>query len=592
MADLAEIKSAALAALRPPEKLALSDWTEKHLHLPSSIAATPGRMRLWPHQRAIADSMGDPDVERVSVLKGVRIGYTQLLTSAIGHYVVNDPSPTLVVLPTDGDARNLMTGNIEPTFAESPTLRAALATDHGGRDTMLTRRFPGGSLKLVSAGAPRNLRGHTARVLLLDEVDGFEVDSGGEGDPVNLAERRTLSYGDRKIIMGSTPVDEATSRVLRAYEQSDQRVYEVPCPCCGTLSEITWDRIEWKPDQAETAAWRCPHCDDLIEERLKGRMVTDGAWRATRPDVSGHHGYKVNCLVSLLPNASWGVLASEFLEAKKSSETLKAWTTTILAQPWRDLGDELDQGTLASRAEPFGLDVIPPEVLVITAGLDVQDDRVEMSTVGWTAEGDALVLAHEIVWGSYLESDTWAEVDDLLKRTWRHANGGLLRVDAAIVDSGSGGHTDRVYKFCSARAGRRIFPGKGVAGFQKPGIELSKSRKINRLILVGVDTIKSEIMNRLQQGRTIRFSETLTPTYYEQLTGERRVVQYRRGAPTRQFERIPGRRVETLDCLVYAMAARQLPRIDMTRRSRDLASPILPARKPRVASSKWMNGFS
>lgn len=216
MADLAEIKSAALAALRPPEKLALSDWTEKHLHLPSSIAATPGRMRLWPHQRAIADSMGDPDVERVTVLKGVRIGYTQLLTSAIGHYVVNDPSPTLVVLPTDGDARNLMTGNIEPTFAESPTLRAALATDHGGRDTMLNRRFPGGSLKLVSAGAPRNLRGHTARVLLLDEVDGFEVDSGGEGDPVNLAERRTLSYSDRKIIMGSTPVDEATSRVLRA----------------------------------------------------------------------------------------------------------------------------------------------------------------------------------------------------------------------------------------------------------------------------------------------------------------------------------------------------------------------------------------
>lgn len=589
MIALDDIRRDVLAALRPPERLALSEWVERSIYLPSSIAATPGRMRLWPHQRSIADSMGDPTVERVTVLKGVRIGYSQLLVAAIAHYAVNDPSPVLCVLPTEADARNLMTGSIEPTFRESPALRAALTSDLGERDTMLTRRYPGGSLKLISAGAPRNLRGHTARVLLLDEVDGFEIDAGGEGDPVKLAEKRTLSYGDRKIIMGSTPVDEATSRVLRAYEASDQRVYEVPCPECGIFSEITWSAIEWQHDQPETAAWRCPHCDALVPEARKAEMVAAGAWRATRPDVQSHHGYRVNCLVSLLPNARWNVLAAEFIQAKRDGpESLKAFTTTVLAEPWRDLGDELDDSSLASRREPFGLDAIPPEVLVITAGLDVQDDRVEVSTVGWTKDGDALVLAHEIVWGSYLDNETWAEVDDLLKRSWRHPNGGLLTVDAALVDSGSGGHTDAVYAFAHGRAGRRIFASKGVPGFQRPGVELSKSRKLARLILVGVDTLKSEIMNRLLGGRTIRFCESLTPTYFEQLTGERRIVQYRRGAPLRRFERIPGRRVETLDCLVYAFAARQLARMNLDRRAEELASPILPRRLPRVTRSQWL----
>nr|WP_306266472.1 phage terminase large subunit family protein [Pararhizobium sp. IMCC3301] len=567
--------------------MALSDWVERNVYLPSSIAAHPGRMRLWPHQVAIADSIGDPNVERVSVLKSVRIGYTQLLTAAIGHYAVNDPSPLLVVVPAEQDARDLMVGNIEPTFAESPVLRAALAADDGGRDTLFQRRFRGGSLKLVSARAPRNLRGHTARVLLLDEVDGFEISAGGEGDPVTLAERRTLSYGDRKIVMGSTPVDEATSRIVRAYERSDQRVFECACPECGALTELTWAMIEWLPDEPETAAFRCPHCEELIDERHKPGMVQDGAWRATRPDVLGHHGYRMNALISLLPNASWGKLATEFLEAKKSPETLKAFTTTLLAEPWRDLGEEIDDASLMARREQFNLSNIPPEVLVLSVGIDAQDDRLEISTVGWTRDGDALVLAHEIVWGNVLDDETWQEADDLLRRDFKHPLGGTLRIDSAIVDSGSGGHTDMVYAFCRPRIARRIMAGKGVAGFQRPAIQLSKTRAA-RLILVGVDTIKSQVMNRLQTGRTIRFSHDLDATYFEQLTGERRIVKYRRGAPVRAFERIPGRRVETLDCLVYAWAARQLVGLDLERRETDLSRANGPEKRPAIIRSSWM----
>jgi phage terminase large subunit GpA-like protein len=584
----ARLRRDAMQVLRPPAKIALSDWVERNVFLPSSIAAQPGRMRLWPHQRQIADSIGDPAVERVSVLKSVRVGYTQLLSAAIGHFAVNDPSPILVVVPAEQDARDLMTGNIEPTFSESPLLRAALKADDGGRDTLFQRRFPGGSLKLVSARAPRNLRGHTARVLLLDEVDGFEISAGGEGDPVTLAERRTLSYGDRKIVLGSTPVDEATSRVLRAYEASDGRVYECACPSCGALTEVLWKHIEWKPGQPETAAFRCPHCDALVDERHKPGMIRDGGWRITRPDVLGHHGYRMNALISLLPNASWGRLAAEFLEAKRNPETLKAFTTTLLAEPWRDDGEELDESSLFNRREPFGLDRIPPEVLILSAGVDVQDDRLEMSTLGWTKDGDALVLGHEIVWGSPLHNESWAEMDDLLKRDFRHPLGGVLKIDAALVDSGSGGHTDAVYSFCRSRIGRRIFALKGVSGFQRPAVQPSGTRGI-RLMLVGVDAVKSQLYARLSTGRTIRFSDTLDATWFEQLTGERRVVKYSRGHPVRRFERIPGRRVEALDCCVYAFAARQLVGLDMDRREAEVASVTGQSRRATVVRSKWLD---
>lgn len=86
-------------------------------------------MRLFPYQRAIADSMGDPTVERVSVLKSARVGYAQLAVAALAHYAANDPAPVLAVLPAEADAKHLMTGVIEPTFRESPALSDLLAAD-------------------------------------------------------------------------------------------------------------------------------------------------------------------------------------------------------------------------------------------------------------------------------------------------------------------------------------------------------------------------------------------------------------------------------------------------------------------------------
>lgn len=583
----ADLRREALEAFRPPAKLRLSEWIESSVFLPSSLAAQPGRMRLWKPQREIADSIGDDTVERVTILKSARVGATQLMVGALGHFVHNDPSPVICTVPAEADARHLMVSVVEPTFNESPALRAALTTDASGRDVLLHRHFAGGSLSIVSARAPRNLRARTARVLFADEIDAYELSAGVEGDPVDLAIRRTMTFGNRRIVLASTPVDAETSRILRAYEQSDKRVFEVPCPGCGDFHEIVWADIRWDADKPETAHWVCPSCGSVVEDHQKPPMVAEGRWRATAPQVDGHRGYKLTSLTSTLPNASWPRLAAEFVQAKRSPTTLKPWLNTVLGEPWRGEGDDLDATDLGALQRPFSLDSVPPDALLVTVGADVQADRIEATFVAWTRDGDMRVLGHEAVWGAPTENETWAEVDDLLRRQFHHPAGGLLTVDGAVIDSGN--WADHVYAFCRPRAARRVLAGKGVAGFSRPSLAFSTSRKL-RLGLVGIDGIKQQLHQRLAHGETILFSETLGGDYFDQIRAERLVTKYSRGHPVRRWEVISGRRNEALDTLVYAFAARQLVGVDMERRADDLASVCGPQKRPKVIRSAWLDG--
>lgn len=576
----------ALRALIPPPKLSLPEWIESTVQLPSTVSALPGKVKLWPYQRGIAEAISDPEIERVSVVKSVRVGYSMLLTSTLASYVANEPAPILALLPTESDARDFVVSDLEPTFEATPELRGLLSgeLDESGRSTLLSRRFPGGSLKVVAAKSPRNLRRHTARILLIDEADAME--SSAEGNPLTLAERRTLSFANRKIILGSTPIHDETSHVLRAYAASDRRVFECPCPECGGLTEIMWQHIEWEPDKPDTAAFRCPYCNELIIERHKAEMVAKGDWRVTAPHVKGHAGFRINALVSNLANASWGKLATEFLKAKSDPAELQTFVNTLLGQGWREATEDIDESGLMARAEAFGLNAIPADVLVMTCGVDVQHDRLEITYLGF-GKSEIFVLGHAVIWGSPLEDTTWAELDDALRQTWNHPNGGTLKVDAAIVDSGDGATVDSVYSFTKPRFGRRVVSGKGMAG-NRPAITRSTAKGVP-IFLIGVDGLKAQLLTRLSKGQTIRFSNTLEVEWYSQLASERRVMRYSRGQPVKQFERIAGRRAEALDCFVYAMAARELVKLDLERRENELASVAAPTgAMPSVIKSKWL----
>lgn len=585
----------ALARLRPPPNLDLADWMESAIHLPPDVADIPGKIRLYPFQRGIASAISDPTIERVTVLKSARVGYSTLLIGMIGNFVGNDPAPILAVVPTDDDARTLVTQMVEPIFSESPSLAGLLTETEPGRvkrNTMMSRRFPGGSLKVVSAKAPRNLRAHNARILIVDEADACEA--GAEGSPIKLAEKRTMSFASRKIVIGSTPIHADASNVIDAYALSDRRVFEVRCVECGEYHEIKWADIRWPDGEPGKARWGCPGCGCVIDEGRKAEMVAAGRWRATAPDVKGHAGFKLNSLVSPLPHAAWGVLAQEFVAAKGSPGSLQVFVNTVLGEGWNGEGEELDAHELQARAGPFSMEKLPEVVLSVTAGVDVQRDRIEITFIGWDRQGNAYVLGHVVIWGDPLDTETWRQVDEQLMLRFPHPFGGKLGVDAVAVDAGDGHSMETVLRFCAGRSGRRVYAIKGDGG-NRPWILKSKTpTKRGWLWIVGVDGIKTHLMQRLTKAGSIGFSDSLPAVWFDQLTSERRVVRMNRGQPEHRFERIPGKQAEALDCVVYAFAVKQLVTVNWDAREEQLRSPdvAMPTpTRPRVIESAWMQSM-
>jgi len=554
--------------------------------LPADVSATPGTMRLFSYQRGICDAVGDPTISRVSFVKPVRIGATALIVAIVANYAQNDPCNILAIQPTLDDARDFVISTVEPTFAASPSLAALFARERSKRDTILNRRFAGGWFKCVAA-QPRMLRRHTARVLLMDEVDAYEPSA--EGSPIKLAEKRTFSFQNRLIFQASTPTDAETSNILKAYADSDQRVFELPCPDCAEFFEPRWAHIKWDKDAEgahlpETAYMVCPHCGSCIAERSKAAMVDARRWRATRPEVKGHAGFRCSALISTLANAAWGELAREFLAAKDDPELLRVFVNTILGEPFADRsGDGLDEAALVARAEPIGLQSVPADVRLLTAGVDVQEDRIEIVTLGHSAT-QMFALGYETIWGPPTAEQTWRDLDDLLKRRFPHPLGGTLGYDAVGIDSGSGSHTDIVYAFTRPRYDRRVVSIKGHDG-NRPLIE--KSSKPG-LFIVGVDGGKSRLFGLLEQPGHVRFSHDLALRFYEELCSERRVTFYKAGQPRKRWERITGMRAEALDGFIYAMAVRGLVGVNLTTRENELRKVASAPAMPTVIRSKWM----
>lgn len=580
-------------ALTPPEALSYSAWAEEYFRLPASSAAS-GKFRPWKFQKGILDAIGDPTIERVTVLKSARTGYTTSLVAAIGANAVNDPSPMILLMPTDDDARGIAVDEIDPAFRETPALKGLMPVGrYDGRNTLTQRVLKGGgSLKILSSRAPRNLRRHTARVLYCDEVDGMGVTA--EGDPIGLAERRTLSYPDRKIVVGSTPTDEQTSLVAKRYAQSDMRVFEIPCIHCGDVFELLWEHIDWNPGRPDTAICLCPLCGCAIEERYKPEMVEAGDWRATAPDIVGHAGFRMNALISMFANAAWPKLAEEFEKARKSGPTdMQVFVNTVLGKVWQTSIDYVDENQLLARCEAFGIawdhdnsrwrQDIPEEVAYITAGVDVQPDRLEVVLIGWAAS-QRYLLGHIIIRGDTRLESTWEELDAFLGTVWRHPLGGEIGVEAACVDSGF--LSQRVYDYCERVQGRKIVAIKGDDG-PRPVLKASRSRRRNRtapLYIVGVDQVKTDIMMSLPlekgENQAFRFSNTLDEEFFLQLTSERRATVLKKGRPTVIFEPIGNRRHETLDCVVYGIAAKQLCRFDFGGRYEQLKGK--PVKRPSL----------
>jgi phage terminase large subunit GpA-like protein len=575
-----DIMAEVLTALKPPEKLTLSEWAEQNFVLASGSSARPGRFRLWSFQREILDAIGDPSIERVILQKSTRVGFTKALVAAIAASAATDPCSIILLVPTDDDARGISTDEVEPAFEQSPALRGLLGTGKSeGRNTLTVKTLAGGgSLKILAARAPRNLRRHDAKKLFVDEADGMEVTA--EGDPISLAVKRTLAHPDRKIVIGSTPTDEASSVIHRLYQESDQRVFELPCVHCGDYFELQWENLVWPPDDPTNVSCACPACGALIDEHHKTSMVLAGRWRATAPHVLGCAGFRISALISPLANARWPKLVDEFLRAKRAGPAeMQPFVNATLGRIWRHSIDIVEPEGLQARVEPFGLaqrGEFPREVLAVCAGIDSQPDRYELVLWGFS-ETQAFALGRFVIWGSPNDVTTQNELDSLLRSTWQHPNGWSIGIEAAAIDS-AGANTQSVYNFVEPRFYKRVYAIIGRSGPRRIWEFSKRKEHRTRLAIVGIDQIKTDLFQRLplpafneQKQPTpgaIRFSHDLGEEFFDQLVGERRVVRYVRNRAVVEFRpRKAGQRVEVLDATVYAWAVRSTLRINFKERA-------------------------
>ena len=565
--------------LRPPPKLSLSAWAQRHAVLSRETSAQTGRFRAFPYQVGMMDAVTDPAVTHITVMKSARVGYTKVLDHIVGYYLHQDPSPVMVVQPRVEDAEDYSKSEIAPMLRDTPVL-SAIAGDPKAKDsgqTILKKTFSNGSsLAMVGANSPGGFRRITVRIACFDEVDGYPVGgAGNEGDQVALGSKRTETFWNRKIIIGSTPTIKGCSRVEKSWENSDQRRFWVPCPYCGAFQVLEWGGpdlpygMKWEKDATgaglpETAYYVCRASGCVIHDADKPEMVAAGEWRAAKP-FKGHAGFHIWAAYSLFPNAAWAHLVAEWLRVKDDPLARQTFINLVRGEPYEDRGDKaLAESRLVARCEVWAAE-IPDGVAAVTAGLDVQDDRVEVEVVGWGRNEESWSVAHEVIEGDPGEPKLWDAVDAFLKRIWHRGDGRGFEVMAACIDSG-GHHTQRVYDFAKARLGRKIWAIKGEsarAGQRSPVWPTKRPSARNkasfRPVIVGVNAAKDVIRARLHLDAAgpgyMHFPVDRDINYFAQLTSERLITKLANGQKYRVWELPAGRANEALDCRVYAYAA-------------------------------------
>lgn len=577
-----------LNAWRPPVRLSLAEWADAHFVLPAGDA-NAGRWKTIPYQRAVLDAVSDPRVERVTWMKSSRVGYTKCFCIAVGYYIDHDPCPILIVQPTIDDAKKHSKEDIAPMLAEVPALRGkvAEAKSRDSANTITDKVFQGGSLSLVGANSPRGFRRTSRRVVIFDEVDGYPESAGTEGDPVELGIRRTEFYWNRKILAGSTPTLAGYSAIERLFSAGDQRRYYVPCPECGESQVLRFPNLRWPEGRPELAYFVCTFNGCEIQHERKRDMVEAGAWRAEAPENftehNRHASFHIWAAYSYSPNASWGQLASEFIKANRGgSTTLKTFVNTVLGETWADRGETPAWEPLMRRRETYAIGTVPSGALMLTAGVDVQKDRVVYEVVGWGRGKRSWSVDYGVVPGDTadLERGPWKDLDALLARAFHHEHGVELSVRMLAVDSGY--NTQQVYAWARRYPMNRVIAIKGVeAGgvlVQAPTpVEVTdRGRKLKRGYKVWPVTgsiAKSELYGWLRLEAPLE-DDALEPPgfchfpeygedYFRELTAEQLVpVKTRRGYIRLEWAIIPGRRNEVLDARVYARAAAAVVGLD------------------------------
>lgn len=601
--------------LLPPPDMKPSDWAEANIRIPAGNAV-PGPLRLdnAPYQREPMNRLVDPDCYRVTLMWGAQVGKTMLALCVQAYSIAAEPRSQMMMQPSQDDLRTWLETKFNPLADECEPVSGAVAKPRGrdGVNNQKMKSYPGGFLMFAWSGSPKTMRGRSAPLIVCDEVDGYERTS--EGHPVGLLWQRSATFGDQRFLLEiSTPTIKGESYIEKSYDMGDQSRFFVVCPHCDEHVTLEWENVRWdgqgetdeetlkaiEQQKPDTAHLYCPSCGSQWNEgeriaAIRQAESKGAGWKASKP-FDGHASYHLNELYSTFRKVT--AIVRDYLDKLKTDD-LQTFTNVSLSRTWEEQGDKVDPDSLMARREEYAA-AVPMGGLYITAGVDMQIDRLECEVVAWGVGEESWSLGYHVLWGDPMTNDPWDALDDLMAETYQHESGAVLPIMAACLDTGgTSGYTQAAYDYAKGRTGRRLFAIKGVAGWGRPIVEKPQrkqsgkdARKVD-LFLVGVDEAKlitARRLNRREPGPGYcHFPADRDEEWFKQMTAEKLTTRYIKGQPVREWKKPDKARNEAGDCRNYAYAALKIMQPSFRRLSErfgvanDNAAPERRARLPSV----------
>lgn len=606
------------SGLKPDSIISVSDWADANRILSQTASSEPGKFRTsrTPYLKDIMDALSPSSTyEKVVFMKGAQIGGTEAGNNWVGFIIDQAPGPMLVVQPTVEMGKRWSKGRLAPLIQDTTCLRDKVK-DPRSRDsgnTVQSKEFQGGQIVITGANSAVGLRSMPVRYLFLDEVDAYPPDADSEGDPLTLAIQRTATFARRKILIVSTPTVKGLSRIEKEFENTDQRYFFVPCPHCGHFQILKWEGIRYDSDLTEVT-YVCENCKGAIRDHHKTEMLSKGEWRATNKEKVSDKviGFHLNSLYSPVGWLSWEACVQNYEMAKDNEQLLKAWTNTTLGLTWEEKGDSPDWGVLFDRREHYRIGTVPHGAYVLTAGVDVQNDRLEAEIVGWGQNLESWSIDYRIIYGSPANSETWQKLSQLLEENFESEDGIVRKINMLAVDTGF--MTQEVYNWVRSHSFNNVMAIKGADNSLVPlnsptKVDINyKGKKISggvRLWKIGVSILKGELYGWLKKTKRedgsiphgyCHFPEHATE-YFKQLTAEQLVTKIVKGYPKREWQKTRDRN-EALDCRVYARAAAIALGLDrwgerkweilINQQKGASIKPKEESQRSRVVRSRWM----
>lgn len=569
---------ASLDNFRPPEKMTVSEWSDKYRKLSRENSAESGRWKTGrtPYLKEVMDSFTDPKIHRITLVASSQVGKTECELNMLGYLIDKDPGGVLFIMPNVEEAKKISIRRLAPMIRDTVPLRKKIAENKSrdGNNTILNKSYPGGLLTIVGANAPAALASTPARYIFGDERDRWTKDAGGEGDPWKLAEARTITFYNKKLVEVSSPTIKDDSEILKSFELGTQEYWCAECPHCHEYVFVKFENVMFEYDSVKInhrtqysvtkVEFACPECGCVSREvEIKKQSHR---WIAKNPEAykKGRRSFRINAFSS--PWVSWKDLIQEYLDAKGDIEKLKTVYNTKFGEPWdNELYVDEDEDEWLKRREEYEAE-LPSGVLCLTCGVDTQDNRLEYEVVGYGFENETWGIERGIIIGQPSELDVWERLDGVIDKVYRFKDGKGLKISITFVDAG-GHYTQDVKEQCAKRLNKKVFAIFGKCGENRPYTDVPKKSKIikeDRVIgeawyyIVGVDSGKVKIMAALldEKEKKCHFpnnpEKKYTKSFFKGLISERMTYKNKKWS----WEIIPGHnRNEALDCRNYANAA-------------------------------------